>query len=638
MGSNISSRSLCKLALIALIVRAFFLLQLSTSAFFARPILDQHYYDLCARQLCGAGGDIIDGFRPLLYPLFLTPFYAINANDGIFYSIVAQLVIGILMSIIIMLVSARLFDHPKAGMLAGLLFALSAPPLFFEGQLLIVTVFSFLLLCLWQTVLCALENHSTRRTATLWILAGIFLGLSAQARPNALPIVLFFPTLSLYRWLSSQSRMFSRISLPLLALPALLIVQLGFSAINTQFSGQFSLITQAGGINFYLGNAQKSDGMIPRQNRHVVYEDEYRDPIQVMAEAGYREHTHETGALAQKQVSKYWKDKTINEIKQDPLRWLNLMCKKSWLLLWNHEVPNNRSFRFAATQETTLLYWLPVRWWLLLFFAPWGIYRLLKFKNREQVLWILSFLVLYMGTIIFFFINSRFRIPLWPSMTILAGGGIAHLWKSIKSKSIPPIPMIISAIFLILSLINWYGVSADPIENDLAMRAVALHTQGRNDEALLDISQCLKLAPNNPRYHFTLGNIFLAEGNNASAIKAYLKAIQLNSEDPMFHNNLGIAFESNGDPQTAEVAYRQALSRQPRHTASAINLLLLLIRSGQLEAARTQLEPLLEEDAQNLTLQCAAAVIIYKETGSLHALEQAEKLNPMLVEQLITLP
>ncbi len=188
-----------RIAITALIIRFAYFLQHAASPFFAKPLLDQHYYDLCARQLAGAGGALIDGFRPLLYPLFLSGFYMLDLDSGMILSIIALHVLGIGMTVMVAWLAMRLFDNTKAGIVAGLFFCFSAPPLYFEGELLIAPLFSFLLLLLWFVVFQALESDTSRRAIVLWIVSGTVLGLAAQARPNALPLVLAFPLFSLRR-------------------------------------------------------------------------------------------------------------------------------------------------------------------------------------------------------------------------------------------------------------------------------------------------------------------------------------------------------------------------------------------------------------------------------------------------------
>jgi len=657
---------LSRIALVTLIIRFAYFLQHIASPFFARLLLDQHYYDLCARQLAGAGGDMIDGFRPLLYPLFLSAFYALDLDSGMIFSIIAQHILGVGMTVMVAWLAMRMFGNTRAGIVAGLLFCFSAPPLYFEGELLIATLFSFLLLLLWIVVFQALESSTSRRAIVLWLVSGMVMGLAAQARPNALPLLLFFPLLALFRLVQSTrkadrmsaihcrqdvgdtasrtadilsaspaSPTISRLAWhPLLALLGLLLIQSAFGLVNAKYSGSFSLMTQAGGINLYLGNSQKADGMIPRQSRHVVYEGKYRDPIQVMAEQGYREASGKIGTLSPTEVSNYWKEKAIEEIQNDPARWLGLMARKSWLMLWSHEVPNNRSLSFAASQETPMLLWLPVRWWLLLALLPWGLAALIKKGRHELVLWSLSFLVLFSGTVVLFFVNSRFRIPLWPGLAILGGGGATYLWSSLKTRHFPPTPIIFSVALLLLSAINWFGIPPDPIENDLSMRASAYYDQGRYEEALPDILECIKIAPNNPRYHFVFGNILLAQEKPDIAIRAYLKALSLDPTDPMFHNNIGIAFEETGDPEKAMVAYQKAQELRPGHRAARTNQLLLAIQTDRLTLATSILEQIPPEDRNHASLQCAQLILRYKETGEATFLSRAEAINTPLAEQL----
>ena len=637
-----TAKPFIRLGLTALIVRVLYFIQHVSSPFFGKPLLDQHYYDLCARQLAGAGGDLIDGFRPLFYPLFLSAFYTLDLDGGIILSIIAQHALGIGMTVMVAWLTMRIFDSTKAGVVAGLLFCFSAPPLYFEGELLIASLFSFLLLSLWIVVFQALENSTSRRAISLWLVSGLVLGFATQARPNSLPLLLFFPLLTLFRLTGRRDAcdtvpQASRLPAwhPLLALLGLLLIQTSFGFLNSKYSGNFSLMTQADGINFYLGNSQKADGMIPRQSKHVVYKGKYRDPIQVMAEQDYREETGATGNILQSEVSNHWKKKTLEEIQQEPLRWIRLMTLKSWLMLWNHEVPNNRSFSFAANQETPILKWLPVHWWLLLALLPWGLAAFIKKGKYELGLWSVSFIVIFSGTIVLFFVNSRFRIPLWPGLAIIGGGGATYLWSSLKSRHIPPIPIVFSVVLLLLSTINWFNIPPDPIENDLSMRAKAYYEQGQHEEALKDIHTCLEITSSNPRYHFMHGNIQLASGNNKTAISAYRNAIALEPSDPMFHNNLAIAFEKTGQTDAAVIAYREALRLHPLHRAARTNLMLLFIQIGQLDQAQRMLTQLIKEEPKDPILLCAKSIILFKETGNHETLEHAKKLNLALAEQLL---
>ena len=108
-------RSLFWVLVTAIIVRFAYFTQHIASPFFARAVLDQKYYDLCARQLVGEGGSIIDGFRPLLYPLFLSTFYRLDSQGGIVVALIIQHLLGIGMVIMVGGLASRWFWVNKSG-------------------------------------------------------------------------------------------------------------------------------------------------------------------------------------------------------------------------------------------------------------------------------------------------------------------------------------------------------------------------------------------------------------------------------------------------------------------------------------------------------------------------------------------
>ena len=111
----------------ALVVRLLYVIQLSASPYFTRPLLDQRYYDLCARQLAGEPGSLIDGFRPLLYPLYLSAFYVMDIESGVLLSILSQFMLGIGMCVLIALLTSKLMNREKVSVLLFRYFKLPSP-------------------------------------------------------------------------------------------------------------------------------------------------------------------------------------------------------------------------------------------------------------------------------------------------------------------------------------------------------------------------------------------------------------------------------------------------------------------------------------------------------------------------------
>ena len=586
-GERLSGRDGFFVVAATLFVRLLYLSQHAASPLFAIPSLDQRYYDLMARQIAGLSSlPAIDGFRPLLYPLFLSGIYRFAPENGPLFALLAQHAMGACMALMTAWLAARLFRDSRAGLAAGLLFALAGPPLFYEGLLLITTLFSFLLLLTWIVVFLAIESEESGRSRMPWFAAGVVLGMAAQARPNALPLALIFPLLG---WFLRPEKPGARFCpRPLWAIPGVIVVQLLFAAGMQGYVGRFAPLAGAGGINLYLGNHAESDGMHPKQPRNAAFSETSRhDPFFVIAQEDYREATGVSGNVSPEVVSRYWVGRTADEIRKDPVRWTTLMFKKTWLMLWNHEVPNNRCYGLTAREEIPLLRLMPVRWILLLALLPWGTAALLDARRTAFLIWSATFFLLFSATVILFFVNSRFRIPLWPGMAILAGGGLLHLIRSARDAIARRTPRRrdlrlagASLGLLLLSGINWFGIPPDPIENDLSQRANALCERGRFAEAEREARRCIEIAPNNSRYRFLLGNALLGEKHPEEAATAYLQAIENDPNVPSFHNNLAIALENAGRPAAAEMAYRRALELSPALEEARSNLSALRERQG----------------------------------------------------------
>ena len=385
---------------LAFAVRLLYFGEHSGSAFFGVPILDEKFYDTVAQALV-EGRDFSamnPGFRPLLYPLFLATLYQLGGDWGFALAVLAQHLLGVATAVLVAALAIRLHRRPAAGALAGGLYVFAGPPLYFEGELLITALFTFLVTAL----LWVLSRADLDRKATpWWLAAGLLTGLAAQARPNVLLLLAAFPAAALLHrrpGIGSPGAR-DRILLPALAVAGAGAVLLAFAAVQSRWVGRFQLLPTAGGINFYLGNKAGADGMIPRQDESVTYGEEYRDSVQVFAVEHYREGLGTDGGtegpIDPAAVSRYWTARTVDEIRGDPRRWLGLMGRKILYLAWNREIPNNKNYAFIRDEESELLRRLPVRWWLLLALAPLGLAHARRRGDRQLLYWTAAFLVLY---------------------------------------------------------------------------------------------------------------------------------------------------------------------------------------------------------------------------------------------------
>src|SRR5882762_2962262 len=320
-GKDISARvfkdCLVVLVVLGLIVRAGYLVEHAHNPSFGVLTLDQKYYDTVARMLL-AGDDLhtLHGLRPLLYPMFLSVLYKLGGPHGVDLALVAQHLLGVGTGLVVALLGSRLFRHRLSGVAGGVLFLLAPVPLYFEGELLIESSYTFLI-CLVLLLHVHAANAAGRKAGLLWLLGGALTILTSQARANFLVFMAVYPLFAAWRWRRSRR---PDALLPLLGLVGGVMMAVPWGLINMRQSDRFQWLPSAGGVNLYLGNMRTADGMVPEQARRVTYGERYEDSVEVWAREDYEtvmraEHRQpETNPMA---VSKYWSHRAFEEIRAD---------------------------------------------------------------------------------------------------------------------------------------------------------------------------------------------------------------------------------------------------------------------------------------------------------------------------------
>jgi Tfp pilus assembly protein PilF/4-amino-4-deoxy-L-arabinose transferase-like glycosyltransferase len=589
-GRDISAKVfkdyLVYLFLLGLIVRTGFLVEHARSPSFGVATLDQKYYDTAARMLL-AGQDLhlLRGLRPLLYPMFLAGLYKLGGSHGVDLAVVAQHLLGVLTGVLAALLGARLFRHRLSGLAGGVLYMLAPVPLYFEGELLIESSYTFLI-CLGLLLVLRTAGTGGWKSGWLWLLCGGLTVLTAQARPNILVFMAVFPLLAGWRWW--RSRQWAALW-PLWALAGGAAMGLPWGFVNKMQSDHFQAIPSAGGVNLYLGNKRASDGMTVELNRRVNYSEEYEDSVEVWARQEYEAAMRAQGRRPEPNpmaISKYWTQRAIGEIEAAPAAWLRLMAKKSWLMLWNAEVPNNKAFAFLQT-EFIWLRLLPVRWAVLLMFAPAGIWAAAKWGNREALFILLLYVFLYSAANIAFFICDRYRYPLWPVMASIGGGGLLALVETIRRRRWPGVVGIAAGMALMasLSLPNWFGAKLPTFARDYLFRSIAWYQKGHFAEALSDMDRSVALDPSDATALHQRGNVLLALDRLEEARQEYEQTLKISSEDAGVWNNYGIVLDRLGRTNEALDAFRRATECNPPSRNAFLGLAFAHIHAGRLAEA-----------------------------------------------------
>lgn len=592
---------------LGLLLRFLYFAERSQSAFFNVPLLDEKFYDAAASGLLGQGqlGSLDASFRSLGYPVFLALWYQLGGDSGRILATCMQHLLGLGTALLVALLSFRLFRNHLAAAAAAAIYLFAGPPLYFEGELLAETLFTF------EVALVAflLARCGDGRGLFPWILAGTAIGLACETRPNALLTLGALFALALFgqntaghdddktaRWRAAAAGGLATLAVLCLA-----------AWLQMPWVGRFELLPSQGGVNFYLGNRAGADGMIPRQSAATSYGDAYRDSVQVWAEQEYRlEGGRETASPGE--ISRFYTRKALHEIVADPAAWLELVLRKVVYLISNTEIPNNKSYSFALAEESRLLPLLPMRFFLL--FALAGAGAFIGWRHGERRVWLSLLLpaALLAAGAIAFFVNARFRLPLWPLLAAL-GGGIL-LWRGL-GRGERAVALGLALLLGTLSLVAPPSQEQLPGPGrDLFFRSLAYFEKGAYALALADAEQAVLLEPNDAAAIVQLGNVALALGDTEKAYAAFGRAIWVLPAEPRGFNNLGLVFEKLGKYGDAYAAYLRAIDLSTNYSPPLINAALLELRAGLLDRAEVHLEQAAASQGDSVPYLCARAFLL----------------------------
>ena len=620
--------------LVALIVRLAHVWQLRRAPFFSMLLGDAHAYDAWAQQI--AAGDWIGHdvfYQAPLYPYFLGAIYAVAGRSLLLVRVV-QAVIGSCSCALLADAGRRLFTKP-VGLAAGLMLALYAPAIFFDGliQKSVLDVF-FVSLSIW--LIAAIDNQSAIRSPQSAIRGffalGAAVGALALTRENALVFVLVIAAWAVWRHGVRRAAVF-------VAGVALVLVPVAVRN-SLMPDGGFFVTTAQFGPNFYIGNHAGADGTYQslRYGRGAP-EYERQDATELAEHALNRR-------LTPAEVSSYWTDRATDFITSRPGEWAALMARKS-ALLWNAtEMVDTEDQATHADWSLPLRLLSPIgHFGVLLPLAVLGVFATWPDRRRLAVLYALA--IAYAATVIVFYVFARYRYPLVPFLTLFAAAGVTAVLAAPSHRARRAgHAWAIAAAGVAAVVANW------PIASAAAMRAVtetnlgvALQTSGRvdeavdhyrkaialgpdyapaysnlaaalraqkkTDEAVHNYERALQLKPDFAGAHYNLANLLLDEGDPAAAVDHFERALHDEPASADVHNNLGIALAAVGRVDQAIAEFRQAAALDPKSANAMRNLGDALSTKGEgseaIDALKRSIE--LEPNAPATRYDLASALL-----------------------------
>ncbi|WP_029520966.1 hypothetical protein [Persephonella sp. IF05-L8] len=259
------------------------------------------------------------------------------------------------------------------------------------------------------------------------IISGIFFALASLIYINFLPVVV-----GLLIYLFIKNKKFAVLFLiPVIFFTSLTAIR------NYTVSKDFVMVSAIGGIHFYIGNSKYATGS-------------YQSILGVRASAfghyfdGKNIAEKEIGKkLKPSHVNKFWIKKALNDIISDPKRWLLLETKKLFLTFNNYDIPNNINKNYLKSKVPFLK--LSTTFGII---ALLGLSGFIFSIRKKEFLPVHIFFVVYLLTVLLFFVTDRYRLPLFLPLIFYIGvlfGAISQ--KSLKVK--------ILSVFLIIIFSLW---------------------------------------------------------------------------------------------------------------------------------------------------------------------------------------
>ncbi len=567
---------------VALAVRVAHIWQIRRAPFFTVLLGDSRAYDEWAQRI--AGGDWVGHevfYQAPLYPYFLAMIYS-AAGRSLLLVRVVQAMIGSA-SCLLLGLAVRTLLSVRAGLAAGLMLALYAPAIFFDGliQKSVLDVF-FVCLALHLAALIITARPKAgspgagRRRVVIdwnWLALGLAIGGLSLTRENAIVFTILFAA-----WAASRA---PRAVVTFLA--GATIVLLPVAARNSLVGGGFYVTTSQFGPNFYIGNNPQSDGTYQslRFGRGAP-EYERQDATEIAERALGRR-------LTPAEVSGYWTGRALDFITSSPGLWLKLVGRKAALLVNATEMLDTESLESHAEWSVPLkLASVVGHFGVLVPLAAIGLIG--TWPNRSRLTIVYALLAGYAASVLLFYVFARYRYPLVPFLMLFAAAAVTKGRAAVVDRDgrrgRTQIASALAVLGSVAVISNWPLLSTDMnravTEHNLG---AALQADGRLDEAIAHYRRAIAIRPDYAPAYNNLGSTLRARARLDDALAAYRRALELRPDYPEAHYNLGNAFLESGRPDDAAEQFEVAMQSMPVAADVHNNLGTALASAGKVRAA-----------------------------------------------------
>ncbi len=582
----------------ALILKVIYVWQSADALNIRVPIMDSRYYDEMARDI--VHGHILQHdafFMGPLYPYVLALIYATLGRDFMVVRLL-QAAGGALTVTLVFLIGRRLF-RPSAALLGAVLLALYGAMTFYETQILMEWLGTLLNVTAIYVLVRGGDAPSVRRSAA----AGAVLGLSALARAS---ILLFAAVVAVWL-LWTRPRRAGRKRMAAFA-GALVIVILPATIHNYIATHDFVPVTSNAGVNLYVGNGREANGtFLPIRDVDLIDDVTTREYVERI-----------TGRqMTPTDVSLFWIERTLDDVRKDPGRALGLLGLKTALFFNGYEVPQIESFD-VEQEHYVWLHVLFVHLWPIMVLGLFGMAVAAKSWRPRFLLY--GYVLAYAASIIIFFVTGRYRCQMTPILCLFAGHALVTLphyarrFRPAAASAVALTALAIAcnpALFVIdpnmiqfreqvrrgrrLGTLNKCAAAVREIDKAIAIyprasegyvqRAIIYKGCGNDFKAIEDYNRSLQIDPAQPSVHYDLAQALRRVNLREEAIKEYGLAARFDPRMVQAYNNMGITFREMHQYEDAVKAFRKVIEVAPTYEKAYNNLGASYAEMGKMDEA-----------------------------------------------------
>tara|TARA_B100000686_G_scaffold347262_1_gene435573 strand:- start:423 stop:1421 length:999 start_codon:yes stop_codon:yes gene_type:complete len=285
--------------------------------------------------------------------------------------------------------------------------------------------------------------------------------------------------------------------------------------------------------------------------------------------------------LKPSEVSRYWFKMSFHYILEKPGEWAVLQFKKLLIFINNYEKADNYNYQFIKSLIPSLnLAFIPFGF---IFAASMTAIVTRPWKEKQfQIFYI--FITVYSLSVIMFYVNSRYRLPLVPALLPFAGWFLARgLSSAFKTSGFfLLVTLLIVAFFLYASFRTQHKYNF--LQAHLNYGGI-LEVEGKSSLAELQFRKALSLEPDSFNAHFNLATSLEKQGRIDDAIRHYQLTLFIRPEHPQAKNNLAAVYIKRGHLSKAKRLLLEVLKLRPGYADAHYNLGIIYNYEGKTELA-----------------------------------------------------